>query len=218
MDMKKFLSILLALAMLWSITAAVYADSSVTYIEYAKKFIFEPGSDYSPTDLFPNFKNVLPGDSLTQKITVRNVRENDVKVKIYLRALGPVEGSEDFLSQLHMTVAKSEDNTMAYMFDATADQTAGLTDWVLLGTLYSGGEVNLEITLDVPITMGNEFQGAAGYLQWQFMVEELPVEPDDPRPPQTGDDFNPMLFVGLAVGSMMLLLLLFLLPRKKNEN
>lgn len=216
--MKKFLSILLALAMLWSITAAVYADSSVTYIEYAKKFIFEPGSDYSPTDLFPNFKNVLPGDSLTQKITVRNVRENDVKVKIYLRALGPVEGSEDFLSQLHMTVAKSEDNTMAYMFDATADQTAGLTDWVLLGTLYSGGEVNLEITLDVPITMGNEFQGAAGYLQWQFMVEELPVEPDDPRPPQTGDDFNPMLFVGLAVGSMMLLLLLFLLPRKKNEN
>ena len=216
--MKKFLSILLALAMLWSITAAVYADSSVTYIEYAKKFIFEPGSDYSPTDLFPNFKNVLPGDSLTQKITVRNVRENDVKVKIYLRALGPVEGSEDFLSQLHMTVAKSEDNTMAYMFDATADQTAGLTDWVLLGTLYSGGEVNLEITLDVPITMGNEFQSAAGYLQWQFMVEELPVEPDDPRPPQTGDDFNPMLFVGLAVGSMMLLLLLFLLPRKKNEN
>ena len=216
--MKKFLSILLALAMLWSITAAVYADSSVTYIEHAKKFIFEPGSDYSPTDLFPNFKNVLPGDSLTQKITVRNVRENDVKVKIYLRALGPVEGSEDFLSQLHMTVAKSEDNTMAYMFDATADQTAGLTDWVLLGTLYSGGEVNLEITLDVPITMGNEFQGAAGYLQWQFMVEELPVEPDDPRPPQTGDDFNPMLFVGLAVGSMMLLLLLFLLPRKKNEN
>ena len=216
--MKKFLSILLALAMLWSITAAVYADSSVTYIEYAKKFIFEPGSDYSPTDLFPNFKNVLPGDSLTQKITVRNVRENDVKVKIYLRALGPVEGSEDFLSQLHMTVAKSEDNTMAYMFDATADQTDGLTDWVLLGTLYSGGEVNLEITLDVPITMGNEFQGAAGYLQWQFMVEELPVEPDDPRPPQTGDDFNPMLFVGLAVGSMMLLLLLFLLPRKKNEN
>ena len=216
--MKKFLSILLALAMLWSITAAVYADSSVTYIEHAKKFIFEPGSDYSPTDLFPNFKNVLPGDSLTQKITVRNVRENDVKVKIYLRALGPVEGSEDFLSQLHMTVAKSEDNTMAYMFDATADQTDGLTDWVLLGTLYSGGEVNLEITLDVPITMGNEFQGAAGYLQWQFMVEELPVEPDDPRPPQTGDDFNPMLFVGLAVGSMMLLLLLFLLPRKKNEN
>ena len=217
--MKKLISAILLLTLLCAMSVGVFADSSsVTYDGSARKFIFAPGSEYSPTDLFSAFKNVMPGDSITQRITVRNHPDHDVKVKIYLRALGAVEGSEDLLSQLHMTVAKSEDNTMAYMFDATADQTDGLSDWVLLGTLYSGGEVNLELTLDVPITMDDEFQGAAGYLQWQFMVEELPIDPDDPRPPKTGDDSHIGLYIGLAAGSAVLLVILIILMGRKKKN
>ena len=74
------------------------------------------------------------------------------------------------------------------MFDAVASETAQLGVWVLLGTLYSGGEVDLEISLDVPITLGNEFQDAIGYLQWEFKVEEFPKEDTDHTPPQTGDN------------------------------
>ena len=109
------------------------ADGKVTYSGNAGRFIFEPGSEQSLADLFPNFKGVMPGDTLTQKITVKNDADNRVKVKIYLRALGAHEDSADFLSQLGLKVAKSEENAVAYMFDAAANETAQLTDWVYLG-------------------------------------------------------------------------------------
>ena len=187
---------------------SVNAEGRVIYDSNANEFIFSPGSDHSPTDLFENFKNVMPGDSLTQSITVKNDEDNEVKVNIYLRALGAKEGSEELLSKLNLKVAKSSNNKMAYMFDAAANETDGLSEWVLLGTLYSGGEVNLEVTLDVPIELGNEFQDAAGYLEWEFKVEELPIDPDDPEPPKTGEEIKGYLlaaFVVLALGTMVVI-------------
>lgn len=194
------------------------ADGKVTYSGNTGNFIFEPGSDHSPTDLFPNFKDVMPGDTLTQQITVKNDADNTVKVKIYIRSLGAHEDSVEFLSMLGLTVAKSEDNEMAYMFDAAANETTGLSDWVCLGTLYSGGEVNLDVTLTVPAELPNEFQNEIGYLDWEFMVEELPVEPTDPKPPQTGVTTPIGIWVALAVGSGMIWIILLVWRKKNKEN
>lgn len=208
---KKYIKLIALISTLMLVLlscVSVNAESQVIYDSNANEFIFSPGSDHSPTDLFENFKNVMPGDSLTQSITVKNDEDNEVKVNIYLRALGAKEGSEELLSKLNLKVAKSSNNRMAYMFDAAANETDGLSEWVLLGTLYSGGEVNLEVTLDVPIELGNEFQDAAGYLEWEFKVEELPIDPDDPEPPKTGEEIKGYLlaaFVVLALGTMVVI-------------
>ena len=194
------------------------AEGNVTYSGDAGKFIFAPGSEYSPTDLFPNFKDVMPGDSITQPITVKNDASNKVKVKIYMRSLGAHEDSIDFLSQLHLRVEKSEENTMAYMFDAAANETAQLTEWVCLGTLYSGGEVNLNVILDVPVELDNAYKQQIGYLDWEFMIEEYEIDPEDPDPPQTGDGFAAYLWIGLMGISLAAIVLLLLARRKKEEN
>ncbi len=233
--MKKFFriisSLVLALMLLCSTAVSFAAGSSgVTYKGKAKEFIFQPGSDYSVTDLFTNFKGIMPGDTLTQQINVRNEASKKVNVKIYIRALGSAElennngeeivsadDSADFLKEMNLTVETDSDKKL---FDAPADQTAGLTDWVCLGTFHSGADVDLNVNLEVPITMGNDYQERIGALDWQFMAEEFPLDPDDPSTPtdpsdpngpndpddpnktKTGDDSNMLVYGLIALAAL----------------
>lgn len=217
--MKRLICLLAVLSVLVGCAVTAYAaDGNVLYTENAGAFVFFPGSEYSLSDLFPNFKGVMPGDSLEQKITVKNDASNDVKVDIYIRSLGAHEDSREFLSQMTLRVKKSEENDMAYMFDAAASETAQLSDWVCLGTLYSGGVVNLDVILDVPVTMGNEFQNKIGYLEWEFKAEEFPVEDTDPRPPQTRDETELGVLAGLMIVSAVgLVVILILIKRRQTE-
>lgn len=215
--MKRAIIFLTVLVLLFSVSLPASAAGNVIYEKDAGEFIFEYGSEHSETDLFSDFKSVMPGDSIAQTVTVRNDASNKVKVKIYMRSLGAESGSEDFLSKLRLSVKKSNDNEMAYMFDSTADKTDGLTDWVLLGTLYSGGEVNLDVKLEVPTSLGNEYAEKTGKLTWEFKVEELPIEPSDPKPPQTGDNSSMLVYIIFAV-SLCVTVIFFILLIKRKEN
>ena len=212
--MKKILVCLLALVILCSTAmTAMAAQGNVIYSGDSGKFIFEPGSEHSPTDLFPNFKDVMPGDVLTQRILVRNDASNKGKVKIYMRALGAHPDSEEFLSQLKLYVSQESDTVL---FDATASETAQLTDWVCLGTLYSGGQTELNVLLEVPVTLDNQFKNQIGYLDWEFMIEEYPIEPSDPIRP-TGDETPVALYAAIAVTSAAAVAVLILLLQKKEK-
>ena len=213
--MKKLITFVVLLAMLCTIGVNGLASGSVTYDGDAQKFIFAPGSKHSPTNLFPDFQNVMPGDSLTQKITIINDISNDVKIRLYIRSKGAKEGSQALLSQMTMVVRQ---NGESILFNGPADQTASMAGWVYLGTFYSGAKIDLDVTLNVPITMGNEFQDAIGYLDWEFKVEEFPVDPDDPRPPQTGDNLVLMLLAATSVGALAIVLILVLNKRIKESN
>lgn len=209
----RLLSVALSLAAVLCLTIPAAAqEASVTFDGGAQKFLFEPGSDHSPTDLFVHFKDVMPGDSLTQTITVKNDPSYGMKIRLYLRSQGAEEGSEEFLSQMGLTVAQDGGSPL---FAAPADQTTGLSDWVCLGTFYSGAETNLEITLDVPVTMGDDFQEAVGRLNWEFKAEELPVEPEDPKPPETGEHTRVGVYALLALGSAGCLLLSWTKKRRR---
>ena len=213
--MKRIAAILAAALLTVSVSAK---DGNIIYDDKAKECIFGPGTEYSLTDLFPNFKGVMPGDTLEQKIYVKNHPDNNAKIKIYMRALGGHMESTEFLSQLTLRVENESQNIM---FDASANESAQLSDWVCLGTLYSGGELELKVILEVPVTLDNTYQHhieyMEGYLDWEFAVEEFPVEPDDPKPPQTGDDTRLGRYILLAVLSAAGLMVIFLLGRKKKE-
>ena len=210
---KGFLSVFLTVMIaVYAVVPALAADSSVTYDGGAQKFVFAPGSRYSPSDLFDSFKSVMPGDSLTQRITIKNDVSNNVKVKLYLRSTGAQEGTEEFLSKMNLTVIQERESEL---FAASADQTAGLTDWVCLGTFYSGAEIDLNVVLDIPDTMDNTFQNAVGQLEWQFRAEELPVDPEDPQPPQTGEGTSVWLAAGICFASFSLMFFLLLTSRRR---
>ena len=196
--------------MLLCCTTAAFAEASVTYDGAAKEFIFAPGSEYSLTDLFENFKGVMPGDTLEQQILVKNNADKKVDVKIYMRSLGAAEGSEEILKQMKLNVK----NGSTELFEAPANETAQLTDWVLLGTFKSGAEITLDVTLDIPIEMGSDFAAKAAYLDWQFKVEEFPIK----EPPKTGDNSNLALWIAILAVCIAACVVAVVVMKKRNTN
>lgn len=210
------LSLLLMACLLCSLGISAFADSTVSY-GTDRKFTVSPD-----TDLFDSFKNVMPGDTLTETITVVNQYRGSDYVKIYLKAVphdettGPhvakvsYDDMMKFLSQLELTVTKNGN----VIFDDMADQTGTLTTRKLLGTFEGRGQVQLQVTLSVPITMGNEFADCMGEIDWVFTAEEW----NDEDGPRTGDNSHIFLYAGvLILSAAAAWFILFYLRRKKAE-
>ena len=214
--MKKIcISLFCILLVAMNLCVPAFAAGSVTYDGDANKFIFAPGTKDSPSSLFENFQNVMPGDTITEQILIKNDTSNKVKIKVYMRSLGAQEDTDDFLSQMNLTVKQKGESVL---FAAPADETAQLTDWVYIGTVYSGGEITLDLSLEVPITMGNDYQDQVGYIDWEFKIEELPISPSDPDAPKTGDTSNIFLYVVLMVSSLAALIVLLATKRRKQDH
>lgn len=202
---KGMAAIAICAILLAGLTAPVLAaGTSVTYESNADRFVFIPDND-----LFENFKGVMPGDTLSQQITVKNAASNGIKVNIYLRAESVNQEYQAFLSQMRLKVVQDGSSVL---FDAAADLQNGLATNVCLGTFYSGADVKLSVSLVVPNEMGNMFQDSKGMIRWVFTAEELPISPDDPK---TGDTISIWVYGAVFAGSCAALAALLLLRKGK---
>ena len=193
---KQIASLLLTLILMVGFSQKIDAlDSSVTFDDN-KLIIFEPGSIYTDTDLFDNFKGVMPGDVKNEAIMVYNKNTEFDYVNVYLRAIthdevdNPlstkvkesgenVASMKDFISKLSMKVY----NGPELIFDASADQLDVLSDNVLLGRLKTSESLKLDVELKVPKDLGNDYQMRVGEIDWVFVIEGIePIIPV-PKPP-----------------------------------
>ena len=181
---KATFSLVLMLLMVMSLASTAFAASpSITFNGFSKGFDFQPGSEYTETDLFGSFKNVMPGDTVTETITFTNSAADCDFVNLYMRAeahdetanpLSPkVAGKEtvvtmtEFLSKLSMKVW----NGTELIYDASPDELDGLKTNKFLGTYRSGEKATLKVELNVPIELGNEYANRVGEVDWIFHVE-----------------------------------------------
>lgn len=200
--------LLLALVMLLSLSVTAFAaDSSITFKGAQEGFDFQPGSEYTATDLFDNFKDVMPGDHLTETIQVKNAATDCDYIKLYMRAVvhddngNPLTYNETFENadgkdqtdiegQRDETVVTMQDfltqlgmkvyNDKTLVFEASPDELGGFQSNVCLGTIRHGESVKLIVELDVPISLGNDYANRVGEVDWIFLAEGQ----DDPESPQ----------------------------------
>lgn len=248
--MKKLFSLLLALALVFSLSISALA-ASTNYGTLAKRKITEngkvsyavdvkadPGSGYHVTDLFGDaFKNVMPGDVITTQIIINAdwslFSEDSIKIWITGAPSNPlhydekfenrdgkdqanidglrdetVDSNVQFLSQMFLTV-ENDKTGVKYLDRATAD-TAFATD-APVGTFRSKGQVVLNVTLEVPIEMGNEFANRVGEIDWKLIIEAY----DDPYidNPKTGDYI--LMAVAVMAASAAALAAILVFKRKK---
>ena len=196
---KKSISFILMLLLVMSFaTTAFAADSSITFTGFSSGFEFQPGSEYTETDLFGSFKNVMPGDTVTETITFTNSAADCDFVNLYMRAEAhdetenPLTYSEAFENadgKDQANISGQRDETVATMteflsklsmkvwngteliYDASPDQLDGLKSNKLLGTFRTGETATLKVELSVPIELDNKYANRVGEVDWIFHVE-----------------------------------------------
>lgn len=171
--------VLLILLVFFLSPAYVFAAASnVTYQGGAEGFVLIPASG----DLFDNFKGVLPGDTIEQKIVLQNVRTDRV-VRIYLK--GKELGHQEALFLSEVSLSGRIGSTEIFNYDAPETD---LSTMMLLKALDPGERVDLWVTLAVPLTLGNDFQSQDYTIVWTFLAEEIVIEQTTVTSPTTPEE------------------------------
>lgn len=76
----------LALSLLMAVCLSSTAFAASVTLDANRKIDFGAGSAYASTDIFTNFKSVMPGDKRTETITISNNSDFDY-IRVYLRAV-----------------------------------------------------------------------------------------------------------------------------------
>lgn len=175
----------------------------------------DSGTTYTDTDLFANFKGVMPGDRLQQDFIVKN--ESGSSINLYMALVPHGEGNPlsgevaaqtttssalAFLNQLEMKITAGEGAEAVTLFEASRGQLGALASEKQLGVLRAQEAVVLHVYLTVPVDMDNEFmylqQDAAagdakgiGEVDMLFRIWENSGE-IDPDPPTPVDPTKPV--------------------------
>lgn len=145
-------------------------STSVTFIDEVQKFDIET----SKTDLFANFKNLLPGTGRSQKILVKNEYKDstDIRLVCMVQESGTegnkTEATKELLARYVTIEMKDEQGQMLYAGPVGGN---GLCD-IDLGSFACGQTKELQVSLYVDEAMPSEYQNLLGKVRWVFEADE----------------------------------------------
>lgn len=235
---RRITGLFFALLFLINSAPTAFAASSIV-VSGKNLFEYDPVSQYTKTDLFDGFKNVIPGDKLTETITITNNIVGADYIKVYLQAIphddekNPLSYSESYEAEDghdQAGIDKQRDETVASMsdflsklnmkvsqgkkviFEGAPNTTKGLEKNLYLGKIRRLKSLELKVELEVPVELDNTYANRVGEVDWQFTIEAH----DDPsNNPTTGDYIMAALAVMILSGVGLIILLLI---RKKQKD
>lgn len=153
-------------------------------------------------DLFPAFKDLMPGDVREQQIEIRATGVKS-QVRVFVRAVVDHETAH-LLSPITLT-ATVGDASAGWLQTGTPGNVFAYPTQV--ATFTSDGSTVLNLQLSVPTSVGNELADASKTIRWEVTAED----DGETIPAQLAGSKKPSLFGLAATGDNSLALLLMLL-------
>lgn len=153
-------------------------------------------------DLFPAFKDLMPGDVREQQIEIRATGVKS-QVRVFVRAVVDHEAAH-LLSPITLT-ATVGDASAGWLQTGTPGSVFAYPTQV--ATFTSDGSTVLNLQLSVPTSVGNELADAGKAIRWEITAED----DGETIPAQPAGSKKPSLFGLAATGDNSLALLLTLL-------
>ena len=174
--------------------------SEIIYENNADKYI-DIGDGF-----FNNLGGLLPGDNITDQITINNNSNNKIRYHLSIDKKNLTDEETDLLKNVNITIKNSKGEEL---YNGKLTEVNNL----LLGIFNSGYNGIITFTISIPSNLDNEYSKIATKIIWVFSVEEEKSGIN----PETWDlrfDWSITLFVFSALG---LLIVMILEKREKNN-
>ena len=156
-------------------------------------------------DFFGDLGNIVPGDSKSEIIKIKNVSKSKKKYYLSIDYNDLTEEELKLLDKMEVTIKKKNGTTII------KGSLANIKDKIL-GTYNSGEEDELTISLYLPIDSDNDYSKLLSKVAFRFYLENLSDNPDNPQTGDTGLDVSITAFVLSSIGFLIVLFV-----EKKND-
>jgi hypothetical protein len=186
------------------VAAATLADDrmpTVTYDHSQKKFVFTNAAPFSDSDghQYPDLfgdklKNLMPGDAVNQKIKVGVANTGSQTVNMYLKVEPKGAGVSETEAVDYAELLETEGVTLTVRKGQEVQDVGKLSDGILLGTLTNNTSLDVNVSLNIPLTAGNKLQGLRGAIAWVFTAQVPDDNGNNPGTdiPETNPPLNPL--------------------------
>lgn len=170
-----------------------YQTMRVTYEGAARNLVAVP------EDFFTNLDQAMPGDVISDTITISNT--TDTTAEFFFRTETPGQLTEeelDLLQQFQLTIEHNGQNLYSGDLEAAA-----LNKAISLGTYQAGESGTLRFTLSLPKELKNDYARRESFVNWIFSVQGE-EEIDQMAAPKTGLQ-NPSVYIPLLLAAVSII-------------
>lgn len=204
-------------------------DTSVTFLGKEKGFDITS----TQTDLFANFKNLMPGTSRTQEIKISNASDKEVEISLKAENAEQKKMTAKQLALVEKLLNEYADITITnngetiYSGPVSGKPTM-LNGSISLGKYSADSSKDMIVSLSVSPEMDNEYLNLLGKVRWVFTAngEETSSDPGSPSKsssstsvgaPKTGDISMTPAAVSFAAATVLLCSGLILTRKKEDD-
>ncbi len=196
---KRITAAIAAACMMCSITSYA-ADNTLLTLDYTDSKELITSSD----DLFSNIDTLMPGDVVSDTLSITNKNNNGIE--LFFKSV-PLSEDKYYLTEDYELLNKINLN-IEFMGKSIYNGSligTELNNIINLGKFKSGESGDFKFTLSVPGDLTNKFNMTATKVKWYFAVTEdaIPVTPTtNPQDKITIKDTTPSPYTGAAVGTL----------------